>query len=365
LLLQPPTLEHAEYWLASRPRNAPEPTKEVRVYVVESRKRMRASQRLRRLAQTSIFTLLVGIILGLLGWINQNYLEAQWRWWTVSRPFIAENIWPYVLTPTTERAFKPDPNISFRECAPMQPSKDFCPDMIVIPAGMFSMGSPNPTAAVVLLSEEPQHVVKFSKSFAVSKFELTFDQWDTCVTYGDCIIGVSDGGFGRGNQPVINVTWDDAKRYVAWLSKMTGQPYRLLTEAEYEYATRAGTQTAYPWGDEIVVGNKVMASCNGCDGKMQIQTASVGSFGPNGFGLYDMVGNVWEWVEDCEHKNYIGAPTDGSAWTDGGNCHMRVARGGSWIDAPDKLRSANRDSGAADDRANFLGFRIARTLDTR
>ena len=153
-----------------------------------------------------------------------------------------------------------------------------------------------------------------AKPFAVSKFEVTFDEWDTCARYGGCRTDVSDFGFGRGQRPVIKVTWDDAQQYVAWLSKMTGEPYRLLTEAEYEYATRAGTTTAYPWGDDIGT-NK--ANCNGCGSQWDNkQTAPVGSFAPNGFGLFDMVGNVWEWVEDCYNDNYNGAPTDGSAWTD-------------------------------------------------
>ena len=162
----------------------------------------------------------------------------------------------------------------------------------------------------------------------MSKFEVTFDEWDACVAYGDCDPRVSDSGWGRGRQPVINVTWDDAKRYVAWLSRMTGKPYRLLTEAEWEYAARAGTQTAYSWGDEIGKGN---ANCDGCGSQWDNkQTAPVGSFAANAFGLYDMHGNVWEWVEDCFHDNYEGAPDDGSAWTADGDCNSRVLRGGSW-----------------------------------
>ena len=127
----------------------------------------------------------------------------------------------------------------------------------------------------------------------------------------------------------IQVSWHDAKKYVAWLSRMTGKPYRLLTDAEYEYAARGGTQTAFPWGDEI---DKNHAVCSDCDSKWDNQTigtAPVGKFAPNGFGLYDMVGNVFTWVEDCYHDNYNGAPTDGSPWlTD--DCRTRVVRGGSW-----------------------------------
>ena len=154
----------------------------------------------------------------------------------------------------------------------------------------------------------------------------------------------------------------DAQQYVAWISKLTGKPYRLLSEAEWEYAARAGTQTAYSWGDEIGKGN---ANCNGCgsqwDGR---QTAPVGSFAPNAFGLYDMHGNVWEWVEDCYHDNYDGAPTDGSAWTAVGDCTYRVVRGGSWQDLPSDLRAANRHRRHSDViQRKELGFRVVRTLN--
>ncbi len=138
--------------------------------------------------------------------------------------------------------------------------------------------------------------------------------------------------------------------------------YRLLSEAEYEYAARAGTQTAYPWGDEIKLNGQAMANCNGCgsqwDGK---QTAPVGSFPANRFGLYDMVGNVWEWTEDCWNSSYEYAPADGSAWTSG-DCNSRVVRGGSWGNAPDNLRSASRGGDTSDLRGVYLGFRVARTL---
>ena len=158
---------------------------------------------------------------------------------------------------------------------------------------------------------------------------------------------------------MINVSWDDTQQYVAWLSRMTGQPYRLLTEAEWEYAARAGTTTAYYWGDEIGKGN---ANCDGCgsqwDGK---QTAPIGSFAPNAFGLYDMAGNVHQWVQDCYHDDYNGAPTDGSAWTSG-DCSARVIRGGSWNFNPQYLRSANRNLLPTGFRNYFGGFRVGRTL---
>jgi formylglycine-generating enzyme required for sulfatase activity len=192
----------------------------------------------------------------------------------------------------------------------------------------------------------------------VSKYELTFGEWDTCVNYGDCG-NVDDAGFGRAQQPVINISWAGAQRYVAWLAKVTGKPYRLLSEAEYEYATRAGTQTLYPWGDELGKGN---ANCKDCgspwDGG---QTAPVGSFAANAFGLYDMVGNVFEWVEDCWHDNFDGAPADGSAWVTG-DCSKRVIRAGSWYYPSTLVPSFFRYWVKSDIWSTGTGFRVARTL---
>jgi formylglycine-generating enzyme required for sulfatase activity len=358
LLLQSPTLDLAEYWLASRPRNAPEPTEEVRSYVVASRKRSRASQRTWRLVLASTFTFMAATILGLIGWINQSYIGEQWRWYRTERPFVAANIWPYVLRPAAAQALKP--GNAFRECASGQ-GQDYCPEMVMVPAGSFTMGSPSTenghTAA------EEQHKVTIKKPFAVSKFEVTFNEWDTCVAYGDCSPHIGASAWGRGQQPVINETWDDAQAYVAWLSKMTKQPYRLLSEAEYEYATRAGTQTAYPWGDEIKLRGMAMANCDGCGSRWDNRAAPVGSFLPNFFDLYDMVGNVWEWLEDCTHADYNGAPSDGSPWMEGGNCDAHMVRGGSWGHGPADLRSAYRSGITAGYRGPTLGFRVARTLD--
>jgi formylglycine-generating enzyme required for sulfatase activity len=231
--------------------------------------------------------------------------------------------------------------------------------MIVLPAGSFIMGSPV-TERGHQPSEEPQHQVSIAKSFAVSKFQLTFDEWDTCAHYGDCPEDISDSGWGRGQQPVINVTWSDAKRYVSWLSKMTGKPYRLLTEAEYEYAARAGATRTYPWGDDIGQNN---SNCRDCGSQWDnTRTAPVGSFSANEFGLFDMVGNVWVWVEDCVNDSYDGAPAGGSAWIEGGNCKSRIVRGGSWNNTPVNLRCATRVGISTGFRDNLLGFRIARTI---
>ena len=160
------------------------------------------------------------------------------------------------------------------------------------------------------------------------------------------------------------MTWDDAQQYVAWLSQMAGKPYRLLTEAEYEYAARAGTQTAYPWGGELGKNNAV---CDGCGSQWdRKRPAPVGSLAPNQFGLYDMVGNVFEWVEDVYHADYNGAPNDGSKWAEGGISGYRVVRSGAWISAPAAtvVSSAHRNGNPTDNRfGNVLGFRVARTLD--
>jgi formylglycine-generating enzyme required for sulfatase activity len=192
----------------------------------------------------------------------------------------------------------------------------------------------------------------------VSKLDLTFVDWDACVAVGGCP-QVTDSGYGRGNKPVINVNWNDAQRYVAWFSRMTGKTYRLLTEAEWEYAARAGTTTAYYWGDTIDTGK---ANCNGCGSRWDNRESSpVGSFEPNVLGLYDMAGNVWQWVQDCFRDNYNGAPVDGSAWMNG-ECGQHVIRGGSWIDPPRDLRSAFRLGVETENGATYLGFRVARSL---
>ena len=243
---------------------------------------------------------------------------------------------------------------TFKECAN-------CPQMLVVPAGSFTMGSPE-SEPYRGRDEDPQHDVTFKRPFAVGEFAVTFADWDACVADGGCNgYRPSDQGWGRGRRPVINVSWGDANAYVAWLSSKTGKTYRLLTEAEYEYVARAGTTTAYPWGNAIGKNN---ANCNGCGGEWGgKETAPVGSFAANGFGLYDTVGNVWEWTQDCYHDSYGGARSDGSAWTSD-DCSGRVLRGGSWINIPQLLRSAIRLRNTSDFRLDHFGFRVGRTLIT-
>ena len=229
--------------------------------------------------------------------------------------------------------------------------------MIVVPSGEFVMGSPGSEKGRAG-DEGPQQKVTITRSVAVSRFDITFSDWDTCVSVGGCP-QVGDAGMGRTTKPVIYVTWYDAKQYVAWLSQMTGQPYRLLSEAEWEYAARAGTQSAYSWGNEIGTGN---ANCNGCGSIWDNrQTSPVGVFRPNAFGLYDMHGNVRQWVEDCYRGSLDGVPADGSAQTSG-ECINHVLRGGSWFDYPGVLRSASRLGFLPEDRNDHVGFRIGRTI---
>ena len=244
------------------------------------------------------------------------------------------------------------PGESFKESASS-------PEMVVVPAGEFMMGSPA-SEAERSNAEAPRHKVTFARPFAISRFAVTFDDWDTCVANGGGAYRPADQDWGRGQRPVINVSWNDAKAYAAWLAKIAGKPYRLVSEAEYEYAARAATQTAFPWSDEIGKGN---ANCNGCGSEWDNKrTAPVGSFPANPFGLHEMAGNVWEWVEDCWHDSYSGAPENGAAWIDETDHGYRVVRGGSWSSVPRMLRTAGRNRFAADRRDINLGFRVARTL---
>ena len=279
---------------------------------------------------------------------------------------------------------------------------DACPMMVVLPAGTFLMGSPDSETAVSgeggRGDERPQHPVTIREPFAVGVFEVAFAEWDACVQAGGCEgYRPDDRGWGRGWRPVINVNWDDAQAYVRWLSAETGENYRLLSEAEWEYAARAGTETRWHWGDDP------SAQCLHANGRDQdaeaalpasrnpylkfpdcrdghVHTAPLGSFRPNEFGLYDMAGNVAEWTEDCwrsgrssDFNAYDGAPADGTAWIEG-PCSGRVRRGGAWRGEPESLRSAARFPGDARpnpwsrhryDRTDYVGFRVARDMVDR
>ena len=248
---------------------------------------------------------------------------------------------PKVASPSTPvvGTYSLRPGETFSDCPD-------CPEMVVVPSGNFMMGSPE--------SEEgrdddegPRHLVRIPVSFAVGKFEVTFSEWDACVSDGGCGgYRPEDEGWGRDLRPVIYVDWNDAKRYVSWLSQKTGHVYRLLSEAEWEYVARAGTTTRYHWGDDY-------GSDRVADGG---KTELVGRYASNRFGLHDVHGNVFEWVEDCWNGSYAGAPDDGRAWVSG-DCSHRVARGGSWYDLPGDLRG-----GFGAEFRDVIGFRVVRTL---
>ena len=260
------------------------------------------------------------------------------------------------------------PGRVFRDCPA-------CPEMVVVPAGSYLMGSPDGEVGRDD-NEGPRHLVTIEAPFGVGVYEVTFAEWDACVAAGGCGgFYPDDEGWGRGSRPVINVSWEDAREYSGWLSRETGEEYRLPSEAEWEYVARAGTTTARYWGESEsgqcayanghdrtgVAKREFPWSPAGCaDG--YAETAPVGTFGANAFGLHDVLGNVWEWTEDCLHGGYSGAPSDGRAWTAGGDCSLRVARGGSW-NGPGSLRSANRGWTVGSGRNEYFGFRVARTIN--
>ena len=232
----------------------------------------------------------------------------------------------------------------FRDC-------QGCVEMLVVPAGSFDMGSATEY-------ENPVHRVTIAKPFAIGRHEVTFDQWDMCVDDGGCKHRPEDREWGRGDRPVINVSWLDAKAFVTWLSQKTGQTYRLPSEAEWEYAARGGTNTPYWWGRDV--GSR-QANCRECNTGTSQQTSAVGSYKANPYGLHDTAGNVAEWVEDCWNDNYRGAPQNGSPWLTG-QCRLRVLRGGAFDSAAKYLRSTARFRYDSDVRYSANGFRVARDL---
>ena len=274
-----------------------------------------------------------------------------------------------------KRAYKPGDE--FQDC-------DDCPKMVVVPAGSFMMGSPKSEKKRVD-DEGPRHKVRIPRAFAVGKFEVTVEEYLNCVRAGECDepdwrergskTNVKTGSnkhyaeLGRAltgkRHPIVGVSWEKANSYAEWLSGKTGKGYRLLSEAEWEYAARAGTTTTFSTGQRITTDQ---ANFNGnwtyngsSKGRWRKKTVSVGSFAKNAFGLHDLHGNVWEWVEDCYKDSYANAPKDGSARTTG-SCYYRVLRGGSWNDGPRVLRSAIRTWDEPDIGYFSNGLRVARTL---
>ena len=252
------------------------------------------------------------------------------------------------------------------------------PEMVVLPTGRFRMGDLSGKGEE---DERPVRTVTISRPIAMGKYPVTFEEYDRFVNgrinekrqdflarlkafFQEPVYKPRDCGWGRGTRPVIDVSQEDAKAYAVWLSEQTGKRYRLPSEAEWEYAARAGTTTRYSWGDNISCsqaryGRRLDGECSDSyDG-----TVAVGSFAANPFGLYDMHGNVSEWVEDCWHDNYEGAPSDGSAWTTGGDESLAVLRGGSWRDAPQWVRSAFRGRLTPSGLYNDDGFRLVQDIN--
>ena len=241
------------------------------------------------------------------------------------------------------------------------------PVMMVLPAGEFEMGSP-PDEPGRSVNEGPRHSVEISHAFAVSSTLVTFNEWDACVADGGCKGYVPmDARWGRGKMPVVSfVNVGDAEAYAAWLSIRTGQHYRLLTEAEWEYAARAGTDTPFWWGSTISPDNANYDSVDfptsfSMPGKYLRKPSPVDAYPANPFGLTDMGGNIWEWTQDCWNESYARAPTDGEAWRTG-DCNRRVVRGGAFNNTPAFTRSAFRFWEVGDLRAALVGFRVARDL---
>ena len=231
------------------------------------------------------------------------------------------------------------------------------PLMVVLPAGGFRMGCLSDDNDCYD-DEKPVHEVTLPDNFAMAVYEVTFDEYDRYVQATGAR-RPDDNGWGRGDRPVINVDWEEARAYAGWLSEQTGRSYRLPAEAEWEYAARAGTTTKYSWGNKAS-----HLQANYSENVRWEGTAPVGSFLANNFGLYDMHGNVWEWTQDCWHNSYRGAPTNGQAWegANGGDCDRRVVRGGSWDDDPGYLRAAYRGYYGVSDRSTYLGLRLVQDL---
>ncbi len=265
----------------------------------------------------------------------------------------------YSMEPPTYKNEKVTPESTMFESTIFSdtlPEGDIGPEMIVIPQGQYMMGD---LAGVGYDSETPLRQVKLNYVFALSRYEVTFSQYDKFAKATGQPLPDS-ANWGRGDRPVINVSWNDAKQYAQWLSSQTNKHYRLPSEAEWEYAARAGTSTLYPWGNSV---GSNQANCRGCQSTWDNKkTASVGSFKENRYGLHDMLGNVFEWTSDCWNPAYNGAPRDGSAWEQG-DCSKRVIRGGAWNHDVQDVRPALRHKESVDAREPSYGFRLAVSMD--
>jgi len=255
------------------------------------------------------------------------------------------------------------PGKTFRDC-------EDCPAMVVIAAGSFWQGSED-SGPLALKKEKPRRMITIAEPFAVGVFEITMQQWDLCVEGGDCTTSPPDNGWGRATRPVIMVSWSDAQEYVSWLSKKTGQSYRLPSESEWEYFARAGEKSDWPGGDPTRVcefGNIAGRETDfhwqheSCEDIAIMETLPVGSFKSNDFGVYDVIGNVAEWTLDCMNLSYLDGPADGSAWSRG-ICSSRMTRGGSWFTGTKEIRLPARFNLKTGDRNDFTGFRVVRKVE--
>jgi formylglycine-generating enzyme required for sulfatase activity len=284
---------------------------------------------------------------------------------------------PHVDVSKTSRAGDYRAGETFKDCA-------VCPEMLVIPAGEFTMGSPSSEEGR-FENEGPQHRVTIGKELAVGKYEITVGEFSQFVADTGYVAKTSchywngskwgsgthysweDPGFQQtSSEPAVCITWSDAKAYVDWLADKTGKGYRLMSEAEWEYAARAGATSPRPWGTDLSHNDANFGEEQCCQPSVQGRdqgkyTAPAGSFTPNRFGLYDMIGNVWEWVDDCWNENYVDAPTDGSSWQSG-DCEKRIIRGASWYSDPRRVRSAMRYAFRQPVNRTKVGFRVCRDL---
>lgn len=250
-----------------------------------------------------------------------------------------------VLTPAEVKTLKPGQG--FRDCPE-------CPEVMIVPPGIFIMGT-NQGAK----QEGPAVPVRVRAPFAIGKYETTFDQWAACVKDLGCAVEPDDHRWGKGRRPVMNVDWETAQQYTKWLTRKTGQTYRLPSEAEWEYAAKGGKTTEYPWGNDV---GQNKANCRQCGTPWSGKgTAPVGAFEPNPFGLYDMNGNVWEWTLDCWNENHEGRPKDTAPRLEG-DCALRAMRSGSWYYFSRLSRSVYRFKNRADVKSYNIGFRVVREL---
>jgi formylglycine-generating enzyme required for sulfatase activity len=332
-LLMGRALAQGQSWAADRAADIPEAD---RGFISQSRKVARRG----RLRGRAFITLAIVVALPVLSLLAYLLYHSMGIFWDISSS---------ALTMQAEQALKPGD--TFKECAS-------CPEMVVVPAGSFIMGSPSKESGR-RIDEGPQHEVMIRQPFAVGKFEVTFAEWMTCYAHRGCLR--VPNLYSRRQWPAREVSWNDAKQYVAWLAKVTGRPYRLLTEAEWEYVARAGKPARFSFDDDEANLNEHAWYHDNSGGRPH----QVGQKKPNSFGIYDIHGNVLEWVEDCYKDNYNGAPTDGSALVTIEDCGKRVDRGGSYLGIAQSLRSAQR-FGIADDSVYIdLGLRVGRRLDIR